>query len=92
MSEEAKKTEEVDGTTFEDMVEAVQPISAKTITSFIVTVVAVVNMIALTFGKDLGLKIDEGSLYQLVSSLMLVGATAWSWWRNNDVTKHARKN
>lgn len=78
--------------TFDEMVDDVKPISAGTITRTIITLLSVINAVFLMFGKNLGLDaVDSGALYDFVSAVMLIGATGWAWWKNNNVTRNARK-
>lgn len=77
--------------TLEEATKPIKQIPAGTWVSFIVTFVAVINAVFLIFGKDLGLKIDENAAYQIVSAIMLFGATGHAWWKDNDVTTKARE-
>ena len=63
---------------------------ADTIARTIVLVLALLNQILAIFGME-QIPIAEDNIYQLVSILFTIGAAAWSWWKNNSVTKNAVK-
>lgn len=55
-----------------------------------VTLVAVLNQILVSNGWDI-LPWSEDAIGQGVSAILTVGAVAWSWYKNNNVTTHAKK-
>lgn len=65
-------------------------VSQKTVIAVIASVVALVNAIIVMFGKT-PLNITDESIYTVGSILFLIGTSVWSLWRNNDITKLARK-
>lgn len=65
------------------------PISVGTITRIAVSIVVLANLVFYMFGSDKHL--DENMVYAGVSTLAPVLNTAWVFWKNNDITKKARK-
>ncbi|AXF41995.1 holin [Bacillus phage Saddex] len=65
-------------------------IGAATIVRFIVFGVALINAIARLCGHELGLEIDQGVAYDIVSAILLFGSASHMAWKNNAVTKQAR--
>ena len=63
-------------------------VSADTIIRTIVLAIALINQALTTFGKN-PLPFSEDEIYQLVTLLVTVGASAWAWWKNNSFTKEA---
>ena len=58
----------------------------------IVYLLAIVNTgVMAIFGTDLGLKVDQATLYEGISILFLAGAFIDGVWRNQNFTKKARK-
>lgn len=65
-------------------------ITAGTIARTIVLILALANQILAMFGKQV-LNIAEDDIYQIVSIVFTIGASVWSWWKNNSFTKTAIK-
>jgi SPP1 family holin len=61
-----------------------------TIIRTIVLVVALVNQILTSMGKN-PLPFAEDTIYEAVTLIATIGASAWSWWKNNSFTKNAIK-
>lgn len=57
----------------------------------VVFVVAVINAIAAMLGFNLDLQVNQVDLYEIFSGLFLIASGAAAWFKNNDVTKKARK-
>ncbi|QEM43221.1 holin [Bacillus phage Chotacabras] len=66
------------------------PISPGTIVRFVVFLVALVNAVASLLGHELGLKVDQSVLYDVLSALFLMGSSLHMAWKNNNITKQAR--
>ncbi|AIF72042.1 holin [Bacillus phage Riley] len=66
------------------------PIAPGTIVRFIVFAVALVNAVASLLGHELGLKVDQNTLYDVLSALFLMGSSLHMAWKNNNITKQAR--
>jgi len=56
-----------------------------------VTLVAVLNQILVSNGWDV-LPWSEDEIGQGFSAALTVAAVAWSWWKNNNVTKVAKQH
>ncbi|AMQ66648.1 holin [Bacillus phage Shbh1] len=56
----------------------------------VVFLLAIINSVAVMFGFELGLEVNQENLYQLVSGVFLVGSGIVAWYKNNDITKKAR--
>lgn len=65
-------------------------ITAGTIARTIVLILALGNQILAMFGKQV-LNIAEDDIYQVVSIVFTIGASVWSWWKNNSFTQTAIK-
>jgi len=63
-------------------------VSKETIARTIVLVIALVNQILTVFGIN-PLPFSEDTVYETVTLLFTIGATAWAWWKNNSFTKEA---
>lgn len=63
-------------------------IKADTIARTIVLLVALANQILAIYGKD-KLPFVEADIYQIVSLIATIGASAMAWWKNNSFTKAA---
>lgn len=59
-----------------------------TIIRTIVLVLALVNQ-ALTIAGKSPLPFSDELVSEFVSMLFTIGASAWSWWKNNSFTKNA---
>lgn len=56
-----------------------------------VTVVAVANQILISNGLNV-LPWSGDDAGQVISAALTVGAVAWSWWKNNNVTRVAKQH
>ncbi len=65
-------------------------ITAGTIARTIVLVVALANQILAMCGKQV-LNIADDDIYQTVSLLFTIGASAAAWWKNNSFSQEAIK-
>lgn len=63
-------------------------ISTETIIRTIVLAIALVNQVLTSMGKN-PLPFAEDTIYELVTLLVTIGASAWAWWKNNSFTKAA---
>lgn len=65
-------------------------IKADTIIRTAVLLLALVNQILTVCGKS-PLPIEDEDLTQVLSLCFTIGASLWSWWKNNSVTTNAVK-
>ena len=63
-------------------------IKADTIARTIVLILALVNQVLAMCGKNV-LPFADETIYELVTLLFTIGASAWAWWKNNSITKNA---
>ena len=63
-------------------------IKADTIARTIVLILALINQVLAILGKE-ALPFTNDEVYQLVSLIATVGASAIAWWKNNSFTKSA---
>ncbi len=63
-------------------------ISKETIIRTIVLAVALINQVLMALGKN-PLPFADETIYELVTTLVTIGASAWAWWKNNSFTKNA---
>lgn len=63
-------------------------IKPDTIARTIVLVIALINQVLAVLGKEV-LPFADDTIYELVTLVFTIGASAWSWWKNNSVTKKA---
>ena len=61
-----------------------------TIVRTIMLILTIINDLLIFYGKS-PINIDESTVYQIVSILATVIVPIWTWWKNNSITKHARK-
>lgn len=61
-----------------------------TIVRTIVLVIALTNQILAMTGR-VPLELSEEMIYQLVTSVVTVGATVWAWWKNNNFTLESKQ-
>lgn len=61
-----------------------------TIVRTVMLVLTILNDVLIFYGKS-PINIDESTVYQIVSILATIFVPVWTWWKNNSVTKHARK-
>lgn len=62
----------------------------QTVIRSIVTLLAVFNQLAVSFGWY-GEIIDENIILQAVTAIATLGSVIWSWWKNNSFTAQAVK-
>ena len=60
------------------------------LTRLVVLLIALINSALAHYGKPL-IKTDEAFIYQTLSDLFLIGSIAWSYWRNNNITRNAQQ-
>lgn len=65
-------------------------ITAGTIARTIVLLLALANQILAMCGKQV-LNIADDDIYQVVSIVFTIGASVWSWWKNNSFSQAAIK-
>lgn len=63
-------------------------VKADTIARTIVLILALVNQGLAIAGKE-ALPFAEDTIYQVVTLIATIGASAWAWWKNNSFTKNA---
>lgn len=63
-------------------------VKADTIARTIVLFLALVNQGLALAGKE-ALPFTEETVYQVVTLIFTIGASAWAWWKNNSFTKNA---
>ena len=54
------------------------------------TIITLLNDLLIFYGKS-PLNIDENTVYQIVTILSTIIVPVWTWWKNNSITKHAKK-
>ena len=59
-----------------------------TIVRTIVLIIALANQALAIAGKEV-FPVTEDQVYQIVTLIVTVGASAWAWWKNNSFTKNA---
>ena len=65
-------------------------ISKNTIIRTVVLIVALINQILTSAGKN-PLPFAEETIYEIVTYAFTVGAAVWSWWKNNSITQEAMR-
>ena len=65
-------------------------VKTETIIRTAVLVLALVNQVLTMCGKS-PLPIKDEDLTQILSLCLTIGASLWSWWKNNSVTANAIK-
>ena len=63
-------------------------VKIETIARTIVLVIALVNQVLAVAGKEI-LPFTEDQIYQIVTLVGTIAASAWAWWKNNSFTKNA---
>lgn len=63
-------------------------ITAGTIARTIVLILALANQVLAMCGKQV-LNIADDDIYQVISLLFTIGASAAAWWKNNSFTQNA---
>lgn len=61
-----------------------------TIVRTIVLVLALVNQILTTTGHSV-IPVTDDQIAEVVSLVITIGASLWTWWKNNSFTKEAIK-
>ena len=56
----------------------------------IMLAITLLNDLLIFYGKS-PLNIDENTVYQIVTVLSTIIVPVWTWWKNNSITKHAKK-
>ncbi len=64
-------------------------ISAATIARFIILLLGLINAVLVMFGVDT-IPIADDTINQLVALLWNIGASLWSWWKDNPITPSSR--
>ncbi|KZN99343.1 phage holin [Pseudobacillus badius] len=62
-----------------------------TIVRTVVLFVALVNQLLAACGYS-PLPFDDQQVEKFVSSLITIAASIWAWWKNNNITRKARRN
>ena len=63
-------------------------VKTETIARTIVLIIALTNQVLAIAGKEV-LPFTEDQVYQVVSLIGTIIASAWAWWKNNSFTKAA---
>ena len=63
-------------------------VTTETIIRTIILVVALVNQVLTSLGKN-PLPFSDDLIYEAVTLLVTIGASAWAWWKNNSFTQKA---
>jgi SPP1 family holin len=63
-------------------------VSTDTIIRTIVLVIALVNQVLTSMGKN-PLPFSDDVVYEAVTLAVTIGASAWAWWKNNSFTQNA---
>lgn len=63
-------------------------ISTDTIIRTIVLAVALINQVLTAMGKN-PLPFSDDVIYETVTLVVTIGASAWAWWKNNSFTGKA---
>lgn len=56
----------------------------------IMLVITLLNDLLVFYNKS-PINIDESTVYQIVTVLSTIIVPVWTWWKNNSITKHAKK-
>lgn len=59
-----------------------------TIIRTIVLIIALVNQVLAIMGKQ-AFPVTEDEVYQVVTLIVTIGASVWTWWKNNSFTSEA---
>lgn len=70
--------------------ESAPPITPGTIVRFIVFLVALINAVGGQLGYALDIRVDQNTLYDVLSALFLMGSSLHMAWKNNNISKQAR--
>lgn len=60
------------------------------IVRLVVMLILIINQILISKGWT-PLPYDEEQIFEFVNGLALVAAGVWVWWKNNSITKEAKK-
>lgn len=60
------------------------------IVRLVVMLILIINQILIGKGWT-PLPYDEEQIYEFVNGLALVAVSIWAWWKNNSITKEAKK-
>lgn len=63
-------------------------VTTETIIRTIILVIALVNQVLTSLGKN-PLPFSDDLVYEAVTLLVTIGASAWAWWKNNSFTQKA---
>lgn len=63
-------------------------VSTETIIRTIVLIIALVNQVLTSMGKN-PLPFSDDIVYEAVTLAVTIGASAWAWWKNNSFTQKA---
>lgn len=63
-------------------------VSTDTIIRTIVLVIALINQVLTSIGKN-PLPFSDDVVYEAVTLAVTIGASAWAWWKNNSFTQNA---
>ena len=61
-----------------------------TVVRTIMLVITLLNDLLIFYDKS-PLNIDENTVYQIITILSTIIVPIWTWWKNNSITKHAKK-
>ena len=56
----------------------------------VMLIITLLNDLLIFYGKS-PLNIDENTVYQIITILSTIFVPLWTWWKNNSITKHAKK-
>ena len=65
-------------------------IKPETIVRTICLILALANQVLALYGKE-KIPITDDEIYQLVSIIITIGVSVWTWWKNNSFTQPAIK-
>lgn len=65
-----------------------QKVTAATIIRTVVLALALINQTLTAIGKN-PLPFAENDVYEFLTLAVTIGASLWSWWKNNSFTKNA---
>lgn len=63
-------------------------VKTETIIRTIVLILALANQVLAIYGKQ-KIPITEDEIYQLITLIVTIGASLWTWWKNNSFTQPA---
>jgi len=63
-------------------------VKTDTIVRTIVLIIALANQILAILGKE-AFPVTEDQVYQIVTLIVTIAASVWSWWKNNSFTEAA---